>query len=271
MKLKDWFKTNSTIFSDTDLRYLLKNFFTSNYFLLLEQETNIDPEKLIRLEEIKQAYVKGVPLAYILGKEEFLGWEFKVNNNVLIPRKETELIAEKSIEIIKNNCLKTILDLCCGSGNIAISIKNTLGLGPIIFSSDLSIKALNVAKLNKDLHKSDIHLINSDLLKGFKYKSFDLIVSNPPYVETGFINESLKHEPDTALYAGKEGLLFINRILNQAYLYLKDKSFLILEFGYKHKGWVEEFINKTKVYKIVEWIKDYSGHFRGVIVRLEPE
>ncbi|MCK5393898.1 MAG: hypothetical protein KAI91_06130, partial [Candidatus Omnitrophica bacterium] len=104
MKLKDWFKTNSTIFSDTDLRYLFKNVFTSNYFLLLEQETNIDPEKLIRLEEIKQAYVKGVPLAYILGKEEFLGWEFKVNNNVLIPRKETELIVEKSIEIIKNNC-----------------------------------------------------------------------------------------------------------------------------------------------------------------------
>ncbi len=266
MKLKDWFKTNRIIFSDTDLRYLLENIFSSKY-LLLEQKTNIDSEKLIRLEKIKQAYVKGVPLAYILGKEDFFGWQFKVNDNVLIPRKETELIVEKSIEIIKNNCLNFILDLCCGCGNIAISIKKILKDGSVIFSSDISIKAIEVAQSNKNFHNTDIHLINSDLLKGFKYKSFDLIVSNPPYVETGFINESLKYEPATALYAGKEGLLFINKILNQAYLYLKDNGFLILEIGYKHKDWIEKIIRNTKFYEILEWIKDYSGHFRGIVLR----
>lgn len=247
MKLKVWLKSNSSTFADRDLRFLIKHSLGKD---------------VLELDEIRKAYIQGMPLAYILGKEEFFGYEFEVSQDVLIPRPETELIVEKAIELINAQRLSSVLDLCCGSGNIAISIAKEASKEISVFASDKSPEALRVAELNATKHKVDINFIQTDLLAGFEQNSFDLIVSNPPYVEDEAIKGSLKYEPQAALSGGGDGLAFINKILDQAHIYLKDKGYLVMEIGYKHKQTI-----MADKYKLIEWIRDYSGHFRGVVLK----
>ena len=271
MKLKDWLKINRKTFKECDLRFLIKDVLSLNRSLIQEEDTCLKGEEIERLKEIKEAYIRGVPLAYILGKEDFFGREFKVNRSVLIPRKETELIAEKAIDIINKNHLKNILDLCSGSGNLGLTIKKEIKEDLLVVSSDISWKSLLTAKSNREFYNEDVKLVNADLLDAFKGGSFDLIVSNPPYVESENIKGPLLFEPRLALEAGADGLYFINKILKQAPCYLKDKGYLIIEIGYKHKKKVEEFINNAAFYEQKEWIKDYSGIFRGVVCRLNKK
>ena len=267
MKLKDWLKLNRSKFSDSDLRFLIKNTFSQSNCLAFEEDTFLTSETEQYLEKIKQSYLRGMPLAYILGKEDFFGWEFKVDNNVLIPRKETELIVEKAIKIIDDNNLRYVLDLCCGCANIAVSIKKAISNDLFIASSDISFKALLISKTNSKIHKANIKLINSDLLTAFKHNAFDLIISNPPYVEKDCIKGSLSYEPRLALEAGDDGLVFIKKILLHAHHYLKDKGYFLMEMGYKDKDCVDKLIRKIDSYEIIEWIKDYSGNDRGVVLR----
>jgi len=267
MKLKEWIADNGLIFTETDLRFLMKTALPRHRSFIREGDYDLDNQKLKYLSWVKQLYQEGMPLAYILGKENFFGWEFKVDNRVLIPRKETELIVEKAIEIINGNNLTDILDLCCGSANIAISIKKSVEKKLSIFSSDISWEALLVSNENRKIHNNDIKLINADLLTAFKYKVFDLIISNPPYVEKENIKGSLNYEPRLALEADDDGFAFIKKILNQAHFYLKDKGYLIMEMGYAQRNQVDKFIKKIGMYEIIEWIKDYSGHWRGIILK----
>ncbi len=251
MKLKDWLKEYKNDFTDRDLRFLLKHSLGKDAF---------------ELERIGKAYAQGIPLAYILGKEEFFGYEFDISSDVLIPRPETELIVEKALKIIAFKAVNSVLDLCSGSGNIAISLKKASPKDLSVFASDCSWEALRVAELNARKHKVNINFILADLLTGFSPNSFDLIVSNPPYVEDENIKDSLKYEPFTALSGGRDGLDIIKKILNQARVCLKDKGYLIIEIGYRHKVSLDKYIQSLNSYKIVDWIKDYSGHFRGVIL-----
>ncbi len=259
---------NRKVFFEGDLRYLMRNLLdfdkSRDYFT---EDIYLDKKMVKRLEEAKHLYLEGMPAAYILGKEEFFGLEFKVNPQVLIPRKETELIVEAAIKIIKDNHLKYILDLGCGSGNIAIIIKNLLKTEVTVFASDKSFNGLVIAKENSLRHNTDIKLLNSDLLSSFKKEKFDLIVSNPPYVEKRFIKGFLGYEPRLALQAKDQGLYFIKRILKQARFYLRNDGFVLLEIGYNHKKLLEKFMKDLDFYDFVEWINDYSGHWRGVLLR----
>ncbi len=248
------------------MRFLIKDALSLNRSLILEEDTCLGACEIERLRVIKEAYIRGVPLAYILGKEDFFGREFKVGRSVLIPRKETELIVEKAIDIINKNRLSNVLDLCSGSGNIGLTIKKAIKRELLVFSSDISRKSLEFAEANRKFYNEDIKLVNADLLSAFKSKSFDLIVSNPPYVESENIKGPLLFEPRLALEAGVDGLYFINKILREAPCYLKDKGYLIVEIGYKHKKAVDEIIKNLDFYKQEEWIKDYSGIFRGVVL-----
>ena len=160
-----------------------------------------------------------------------------------------------------------VLDLGCGSGNIAVSIKKIYGSEVEVFSSDISLEALKIAKKNSALHGTDIAFINADLLSGFKRNSFELIVSNPPYVQSTLIEGSLRHEPRIALEADRDGLKFIKKILLTARSYLKNKGFIIIEIGYNQKEAVAKFVERLGFYEIKEWIKDYSGHWRGIILK----
>lgn len=266
MQLKEWVDTNREFFTEHDLRFLLKEKLSIDANLISRKDFLLDEANLIDLEEIKRVYTEGLPMAYILEKEEFFGLKFKVNPEVLIPRKETELIVEKAIELIKKNNLKYILDLGCGSANIAIAISKSMENRVNIFSSDISLQALMVAKTNSLSHDADIKLINTDLFEGFKKNCFDLVVSNPPYVGSRDIKDSLKYEPLLALEAGSDGLAIIKKILFQSNLYLKKGGYLIMEIGYNQKELVENMLQNIDSYEIIEWIKDYSGNWRGVIL-----
>lgn len=266
MKLKDWLKENKDIFSDTDLRFLIKSV-VSEYSLTLNEAFVIPSEKEEYLEKVKQSYLKGMPLAYILGKEEFFGLEFKVNKNVLIPRKETEIVTEKALDLIKSRNLKFVLDLCCGCANIAVTIKKKGPQGLIIYACDNSLEALKTASVNVGFHNTEINIVYTDLFAGFKSNYFDLIVSNPPYVEDENIKGSLNYEPRQALAAGEDGMCFIEKILKQAHYYLKSGGYLILEMGHNHRDKVRELAASISAYKEIEWIKDYSGNYRGVVLK----
>ncbi|MCP4652370.1 MAG: peptide chain release factor N(5)-glutamine methyltransferase [Candidatus Omnitrophica bacterium] len=268
MKLKDWLDINKKVFFDRDLRFLVKSVFFDSLALAVYDNPSLNEEKLHCLNEIKNLYAQGMPLPYILGKEEFLGWEFEITSDVLIPRKETELIVEKAARLIKDNKLKTVLDLCTGSGNIGISLKR-LSKDIKVFSSDISLSALKVTKNNIKSHKVKIGLINSDLFSAFKKNSFDLVISNPPYVSEELIRDSLKYEPRTALKAEDDGFSFIEEIIRDASGYLKKDGFIMLEVGYNHRERVELLVSFLGNFTIIEWIKDYSNHDRGVILQLK--
>lgn len=267
MKLEDWIDSNRVVFQERDLRFLIKTVFSDSIPFVLTRDVFLDKDRMAYLDEVKRVYKKGVPMAYILGKEDFFGREFKVNKKVLIPRKETELIVETAIDIINKNNLRYILDLCCGCGSIAINIKKSGPENLFVFSSDISFEALMVSRENTKIHDIGIRLINADLLAAFKHKAFDLIVANPPYVESEYIRGSLDYEPRLALDGGSDGLYFIDKILIQAYNYLKDNGSIIMEIGYNHRDSVNRFVNKTDLYKVIKWIKDYSGHWRGVVLQ----
>lgn len=268
MKLKDWLKTNRSFFGDSDLRFLIKNVFNLEHVEALGSDVYIDLQNLQYLDEIKELCISGMPLAYILGKEEFFGYEFKVDRNTLIPRPETELIVEKAIEIINKNNLKSVLDLGCGSGNIAISVKKGVACDVSVFASDISSQATEVTRDNAELNRVDVPIINTDLLDAFEPKSFDLIISNPPYVESGHIKGSLLFEPKVALDGGRDGLNLISKILKEARHCMKDRGYLIIEVGYQHKQAVDKLIErKVSFYKLEEWIKDYSEIFRGFVLK----
>lgn len=267
MKLKGWLDANRGVFYPRDLRFLL-NVVLGPAALGDAAGVVLNPARRQFLDTVKKAYAQGAPLAYILGKEEFYGGEFTVTPRVLIPRPETELIVEKSIEIIKNHRRRMrVLDLCCGSGNIAVTIKKEVGAKGEVFASDVSGPALEVAKLNASFHKVDVKFLKTDLFAGWARRRFDLIVSNPPYVETRNVKGSLTYEPRIALAAGRDGLYFIKKILRQAHRYLNVRGYLIIEMGYNHCAAVTNFIRNLGKYEIIEWIKDYSGYWRGSVIR----
>lgn len=268
MKLKEWINVNREHFLENDLRFLLKEVCDlTSLSLFLKNDFLLDESALARLEKIKSMYIQGVPLAYLLGKEEFFGFDFYVNEHVFIPRKETELLIEKAVEIARITHPQYILDLCCGSANIAISLKKTLSKEAVIVASDISFAALKVGKRNVEGHHVSIPLLNGDFFNAFKYSSFDLIVSNPPYVGRGAIKDSLQYEPRIALEAFFDGLSVIRKILQRAYCYLKPGGYIIIEMGATHKAAVNEIVADTAAYEIIEWIKDYAGLWRGVVLK----
>jgi len=268
MKVKDWLKDNHSRFIDRDFRYLAKSTFGQSPALLLEKDEVLTQDKLSYLEALKSNYEKGIPLPYLLEKEEFMGWEFKVTPEVLIPRKETELIVEKALEVIKKHNAFFVLDLGTGSGNIAVSIKKEFGSGVSVLCSDISFEAACVARQNIAHHEVRIGVVQSDLFNAFKENCFDLIVSNPPYVAPQDIKGSLVYEPQKSLEASCGGFSVINEILRKAPSCLKKGGYLIIEIGYNHKERVEDSVKELGIYSIKEWIKDYSGYYRGIVLCL---
>ncbi len=206
---------------------------------------------------------KGEPVAYITGKKEFFGFEFKVRKGVLIPRPETETLVEEALKLIKGKKGLKVVDVGTGSGCIAITVcKLTKGENTII-GVDVSEEALKVAKENVENLKCKVHLIRTSLLNGLK-GPFDAIISNPPYVAAGdkrVEREVLKYEPKIALFAGKSGLEFIEKLVKESHKKLKEGGFLALEFGEGQGKEVKELLSEAG-FKEVRIIKDLSGKER---------
>ena len=219
------------------------------------------------IEEAIERYKNGEPIQYIIGDVNFYGNTIKVNKNVLIPRFETEELVEKTIKKIKNKFDKkiNILDLCTGSGCIAITLKKELNSN--ITATDISSDALAVAKENIKLNNVDINLIHSDLFNNINDK-FDCIVSNPPYISYDEEIDELvkKNEPDIALYAPNNGLYYYEEILKNVKKYLNDKFIIAFEIGYKQGNDLVEITNKYLDNVNISVEKDLQGRDRFLFI-----
>lgn len=230
----------------------------------------------------------GRPLQYIVGNQEFMGLTFLVNEDVLIPRQDTELLVEKILEIVKaveKRRSFEILDLCCGSGAIAISLAHHLKENTKKFSlvgTDISEKALKTAKENARLNQVEkrIEFIESDLFeefplnrKGRGKRLFDIIASNPPYIPSGEIKNLMRevrdHEPLSALDGGIDGLDFYRKIINQSGAHLKSGGLLMLEIGHDQGEAVSEIAKNEDIYEDAVILNDYSGHPRLLVLSLK--
>lgn len=216
--------------------------------------------------------LKRKPLQYITGKQEFMGLEFKVNSSVLIPRSDTEILVEKVVTIYNKKDKVNILDIGTGTGCIAISLAHYLKSAQIM-GIDISQNALKIAQKNAEINQVShrIEFKQSDLFTSLGpnfYGKFDLIVSNPPYIdkqEMADLNDEVKlYEPNLALYGGEDGLYFYRLILKESRKYLKNSAKLVFEIGYRQKEELIKIIN-NKYYKYLETIKDLGGNDRVMI------
>ena len=221
------------------------------------------------LENILKAIekrLKHIPLDYILGKSNFYGYDFVVSNDVLIPRLDTEVLVEKVIEEIKLRDRKTsVLDIGTGSGAIAVTIQKETGAE--VFAVDVSEKALAVAKINAKSNNADVKFFKSDLFDSISNLQVDIIVSNPPYIESdeiaNLMPEVKDNEPILALDGGKTGLEFYKRIIELAPSHLNKNGKLFFEIGYNQGETVSNLMKKGFVN--VEVIKDYLNNDRVVM------
>ena len=228
--------------------------------------TEVEKEKI--REMLKKRAVDKLPVQYILGYEEFYGRRFEVNKAVLIPRPETERLVEECIKRLTETNGKFVLDIGAGSGAIGVSIAKELPNTKVL-ACDLSEDALEVAKLNAEkLEATNIKFIKSDVFSEIKYKEFDLIVSNPPYIpqeEYENLQVEVKlHEPQMALTDTKDGYYFYKKISREAPNYLKSGGILAFEVGYNQSEEIKLFMEKQG-FKNVVVIKDYEGIDRMVI------
>ena len=177
-------------------------------------------------EKLKNNY----PIQYLIGYVDFYNTKINVNENVLIPRFETEVLVDKTIQLLKNKNYQNLIDICTGSGAIAISLKKHLNLE--IDACDISEKALETAKKNATENNTAINFFKIDILTEKINKKYDCIISNPPYVKTDeYTSPETKYEPSIALYANHEGLEFYEVILKNSPTILKEHGTIIFEIG----------------------------------------
>lgn len=210
----------------------------------------------------------GIPIQYITNNQEFMNLNFYVDENVLIPQPDTETLVEEVINEYKEKKCE-ILDLCTGSGAIAISLAKYINESNIV-ASDISMKALQIAKLNaeKNLVRKKIEFIESDMFNKIYKDDFDIIVSNPPYIKTKVIEEldkQVKNEPYIALDGGADGLKFYKIIIENAYKYIKNEGKVFLEIGYDQKNELINLFKENNHYENIYSKKDLGGNDRIIV------
>lgn len=221
-------------------------------------------EYFVNIEKISN----GMPLQHITHRQEFMKMDFFVNENVLIPRPDTEILVEEVINIAKKMNKPKILDLCTGSGAIAISIAKNVSSAEV-YAVDISAKALEVAKKNAKNLNAKVKFIRSNLFNNIADNTkFDIIVSNPPYIKKEDIkclSNEVQKEPAIALDGGYDGLDFYRKIADKAINYLKFGSYLCFEIGFDQKEDVIEIIKNTNNYNEPYCKKDLYGNDRIII------
>ncbi len=200
-------------------------------------EKEIDQNTFNKFQELINRRIKREPMAYIAGEKEFYSRPFKVNPSVLIPRPETELLVDETLDLAKQISSPLILEIGTGSGCIAITLAREYKKLRIL-ATDISLQALSIAKENTNRHQESqrISLLRADLLDSFKNDVFDIVVSNPPYISEGEfaqLEPDVKgFEPGSALLAEEDGLYFIRRIISDSKRILKQGGWCLLEIGH---------------------------------------
>lgn len=263
--------------------------------LVIEYNEELKKEDEKEFFKYIEKIAKGYPMQYITNSQEFMKMCFYVDERVLIPRPDTEILVEEVIKICKEKNKKNILELCTGSGAIAISLAKYLE-NIEITATDISKEALEIAIKNKELlltktieetknskqnqsaqyqdfvhfsnskNRQNINFIQSDMFQNID-KKYDLIVSNPPYIKEKVIEQySLKYEPRIALEGGEDGLKFYRTIINEGYKYLNSKGIIALEIGFDQKEDVINIAKSTGKYKNIYYLKDLGGNDRIVVL-----
>lgn len=232
------------------------------YYVHMDEEMSV--EQVAEYESVLCKRAEHVPLQYITGEQEFMGISFLVNDAVLIPRQDTETLVEEALKIVRPGM--KVLDMCTGSGCILISImKNVINVDG--YGYDISKQAINVAKENAKNSKVSAVFERSDLFDAVT-DSFDVIVSNPPYIPTDEIGslmpEVAVYEPVLALDGKEDGLYFYRKIIASALEYLNPNGKLLFEIGYD-QGESVSALMKEMGYKDVRVVKDLAGNDRVVI------
>ncbi len=242
---------------------------TREYLIIYDNESISQDKEVLYFKYIDKL-IQGIPLQYITNTQEFMKMSFFVNDNVLIPQPDTEILVEETIKIARNIKKPTILDLCTGSGAIAVSLKKYLQ-DSIVYASDISPKALEVAKRNAKNNNVEVNFFESDLFENLPNIKFDIIVSNPPYIKKDVIktlDKEVQNEPKLALDGGIDGLDFYRKIVNDGYHYLKYNSYLCLEIGYNQKEEVMEIIKNERKYINTYCLKDLYDNNRVIVTKV---
>ena len=254
-------------------RILLQDALNKPRQYLIVRDSEVIPTAIAKkyFENIEMVK-KGTPIEHITHLKEFMKMNFYVNENVLIPRADTEILVEEALKIAKRINAKKILDLCTGSGAIAISIAKYLE-DVEVTAIDISKEALRVAKRNATNNEVEnkITFIQSDLFENIGNTKFDMIISNPPYIKKEVIkklSKEVQNEPLIAVDGGYDGLDFYRRIVNQGYEYLKFGGYLCFEIGYDQKESVVELIDTEEKYINTYSKKDLYDNDRIVITKV---
>lgn len=236
-----------------------------------------DNTELSKINETKyidgiKKLINGVPLQHITHLQEFMKLNFFVNEDVLIPRPDTEVLVEEVINIANKINAKKILDLCTGSGAIAISLAKYIKDSNIT-ALDISDKALEVARKNAKNNEveNQITFVKSNLFEKLPKEKYDIIVSNPPYIKKDIIktlDKEVQKEPNIALDGGYDGLDFYRKIIGNGYEYLKYKGYICLEIGYDQKIDVIELIENEEHYIDTYCKKDLYGNDRVIVTKV---
>jgi len=236
--------------------------------IILNPKELLDSEQLNKFKSLIDRRKKGEPIAYLINKKEFWKDEFFVNKDVLIPRPDTELIIEQVLKIYSKESQLQVLDIGTGSGCILLSILkerlNFYGTG-----IDISKKSINVSKYNaKQLNLMNrVKFFNSSV-DNFKIGKYDLIVSNPPYIESLNLKylekDVVNFEPKLALSGGFDGFSKIRKVISKASVLIKKNGKFVLEIGFNQKNEVKEILKKEGFY-VNKTLKDYGNNDRCII------
>ena len=246
-----------------DSRYLLE-YVTgqNNGWLFLHGSESAEQKEIAAYTDLIKKRARHIPLQHLTGVQEFMGLSFYVNEHVLVPRQDTECLVEMVLPITEN---KKILDMCTGSGCIAISLA-VLGKAKECTAVDLSDAALEVAKKNARINRADVKYVQSDLFEKID-DTYDIIVSNPPYIPQdvieGLMEEVREHEPRMALDGGKDGLDFYRSIIVEGVKHLNVGGWLFFEIGCEQAKDVMDLMRMSGYYE-VNCQKDYVGNDRVV-------
>lgn len=244
------------------LEYVLNKSKTEILTNLTSEITDYEKEKICKIVERR---LNNEPLQYITHNQYFYGNKFYVNENVLIPRADTEILVEEVLKIAEQE--DNILDLCTGSGCIAISLKKA-NQKLNVSASDISVDALTIAMINSKINNVNIDFVKSDLFNDVTQR-FNIIVSNPPYIRTKDIQDlqkEVKKEPMLALDGGNSGLEYYEKIIENAKNHLTANGLIALEIGYDQAPEVKRILEENN-FADIKVIKDYGNNDRVIIAK----
>lgn len=253
------------------LSYLLKK---DKIYLHLHRNDEINDETARKFYDMAAKRNDGYPLQYMTNTQEFMGLEFYIQEGILVPRPDTETLVEKIINYVNNSSLKdkniNILDIGTGSGAIAVSLGYYLK-NSYVTAMDISDIAIETANINIKKHNlNNIVTLKGDIFNlNFDLKKYNIVVSNPPYIERDIISslpiEVSIYEPKLALDGGTDGLDYYRQIVNVFKKIHKENAILSVEIGFDQKDTVTDIFNNANLFKSIEGYKDLGGNYRVII------